>query len=115
MEFLEIGSNNGWIKGPDLPVSLNQHDMVPTPDGQGVLVIGGDIGSDEVQDSIYQLKCTSTNLDSCFWITLEQKLKYAREAFVAMLIPDSLAQDLCQCSSYLQLYGCIDYKLLQIF
>ena len=97
VEFLDLQAiNDGWIKGPDLPVSLTQHAMVPSPDGQGVLVIGGDVGNDNVQGSIYQLKCSSTSLDSCYWITLEQKLKYAREAFVAMLIPDSLAQDLCQ-------------------
>ena len=95
VEFLDLEANNGWVKGQDLPASLNQHRMVPTPDGKGVLVIGGDVGDDNVQDSIYELKCSST-LESCKWITLEQKLKYAREAFVSMLIPDSLAKDLCK-------------------
>ena len=81
-----------------MPISMHQHNMITTPDGKAVLVIGGDPYPDSntvKHDKIYELQCTS-GLKTCKWITLEQKLKYARESFIAMFIPDSLANDLCQ-------------------
>ena len=78
----------------DLPGSaIQRHNFITTPDGKGVLSIGGWAGGNG-QDRIYELKCTQS-LQDCNWITLTQKLKYPRYSSVAMLIPDSLATDLC--------------------
>jgi hypothetical protein len=62
--------------------------MVTSPDGQGVIVIGGaTFIPTEDQSALYQLNC---NESGCEWHEMEQKLKIARERFVAMLIPDIL-------------------------
>ena len=57
-------------------------------------MIGGMAGDGTILDMIHELKCTQS-LQDCTWITLKQKLKYPRHSSVAMLIPDSLASDLC--------------------
>jgi hypothetical protein len=59
--------------------------LVPSPDGQGVIVIGG--YSDGYQSSMYKLICDQLE---CKWSEMEQQLKIARSYLVAMLIPDTL-------------------------
>jgi hypothetical protein len=59
--------------------------LLPSPDGQGVIVIGGYSAAD--QSSIYKLICDQLE---CKWSEMEQQLKIARRSFVAMLIPDAL-------------------------
>jgi hypothetical protein len=59
--------------------------LLPSPDGQGVIVIGG--YSAAHQSSIYKLICDQLE---CKWSEMEQKLKIARQLSVAMLIPDTL-------------------------
>jgi hypothetical protein len=62
--------------------------LLPSPDGQGVIVIGGYSDTDnEYQSSIYKLICDQLE---CKWSEMEQQLKIARSNFVAMLIPDAL-------------------------
>jgi hypothetical protein len=59
--------------------------LVPSPDGQGVIVIGGYFYGD--QSSMYKLICDQLE---CKWSEMEQQLKIARSYLVAMLIPDTL-------------------------
>jgi hypothetical protein len=62
--------------------------LLPSPDGQGVIVIGGFSSTDdEFQSSIYKLICDQLE---CTWSEMEQQLKIARSNLVAMLIPDAL-------------------------
>jgi hypothetical protein len=62
--------------------------LVPSPDGQGVIVIGGYSTTDHAdQSSIYKLICDQLE---CKWSEMEQQLKIPRDLFVAMLIPDTL-------------------------
>jgi hypothetical protein len=61
--------------------------LVPSPDGQGVIVIGGYSNGDGVQSSMYKLICDQLE---CKWSAMEQQLKIARSHVVAMLIPDTL-------------------------
>jgi hypothetical protein len=66
--------------------------LLPSPDGQGVIVIGGYSADDSAaggayQSSIHKLICDQLG---CKWSEMEQQLKIARAAFVAMLIPDAL-------------------------
>ena len=75
-------------------MGMNQMNLITNPNKNGVLLIGGDPDGTNRQDKIYELKCENT-IENCEWMALPQKLKYARESFIAMLIPDSLAHDLC--------------------
>jgi hypothetical protein len=62
--------------------------LLPSPDGQGVIVIGGYSDTDStIQSSIYKLICDQLG---CKWSEMEQQLKIARSYLVAMLIPDTL-------------------------
>jgi hypothetical protein len=75
------------IAGPKLPKKLEGASLLPSPDGQGVIVIGGWSGGDGYQSSIYKLICDQLE---CKWSTMTQQLKIARKDFVAMLIPDTI-------------------------
>jgi hypothetical protein len=62
--------------------------LLPSPDGQGVILIGGYSGTDYAYQSlIYKLICDQLG---CKWSIMEQQLKIARSFSVAMLIPDNL-------------------------
>jgi hypothetical protein len=62
--------------------------MLPSPDGQGVILMGGSEGRNfHYQSSIYKLICDQL---SCKWSEMEQQLKIPRNSLVAMLIPDTL-------------------------
>jgi hypothetical protein len=61
--------------------------MVPSPYGQGVIVIGGYSRTEGVQSSIYKLICDQLE---CKWSKMEQQLQIARYRAVAMLIPNHL-------------------------
>jgi hypothetical protein len=67
---------------------LDGASLLPSPDGQGVILIGGYSAADyEYQSSIYKLICDQLE---CKWSEMEQQLKIARGYLVAMLIPDTL-------------------------
>jgi hypothetical protein len=59
--------------------------MLPSPDGQGVIVIGG--YSAGVQSSIYKLIC---NQLECKWSEMEQQLKNARSSLVPNHLTNSI-------------------------
>jgi hypothetical protein len=56
--------------------------MVPSPDGTGVVLIGGSYA----MNLLYELKCSST---TCKWSLMEQQLQVRREHSVAMYVPSS--------------------------
>jgi hypothetical protein len=56
--------------------------MVPTPDGTGVVHIGG---YSTLKD-LYELNCSSS---SCNWSLMDQTLSVDRWRPVAMYVPDS--------------------------
>jgi hypothetical protein len=61
--------------------------LLTSPDGQGVILIGGfSIYSNGHQSSIYKLICDQLE---CKWSEMEQQLKIARQLSVAILIPDT--------------------------
>ena len=96
VEYWVVDSDSGWGQGPPVPTfGMSMANMITTPDGKGVLFIGGGIPS-KMSDEIFQLVCPTKNLASCQWKKLSQKLQNARRGQVSMLIPDSLAKDLCQ-------------------
>jgi hypothetical protein len=62
--------------------------MLPSPDGQGVILMGGlSVTNNEYQSSMYKLICDQLG---CKWSEMEQQLKIPRRYLVAMLIPDTL-------------------------
>ena len=92
VEYFDYQANSGWIQGQPMPMELNLANMVSY--GQGALVIGGKDNGNEVRTEIHQLVC-GFSLSDCKWKTLDQKLEYPRSRHVSMLIPDSLAKELC--------------------
>ena len=74
-----------------MPFQVSMHAMVTSPDGQGVLNIGGHGDRKE----LLLLECPTNDLNDCDWKILKQELKSPRKLMAAMLIPDSLADDLC--------------------
>jgi hypothetical protein len=69
--------------GPNIHQATYGAAMVPTPDGTGVVLIGG---SNTLND-IYELKCSST---SCKW-SIKKLLSVDRKYHVATYVPDSFS------------------------
>ena len=63
------------------PVDHYGAKMVTTPDGKGVLFIGGHSSS-----SIYELR--SAGEANWAWTELEQHLKFSRSDFIPIYVPD---------------------------
>ena len=96
VEFLSLEhENKGWHSGTttDLPEAMAEFSMVPSLDQKSVFAIGGDDGGK--RNEILELSCDGTNVDSCNWENCATTLKHPREDLVALLIPDSLVDELC--------------------
>lgn len=85
VELLELPSAQNWRVGPSLPKAVVGHEMFTY--GDKVILMGGFDGL-TYQKSIYELTCANKN---CQWKVLPQSLNSVRDNFVAMLIPDDLA------------------------
>jgi hypothetical protein len=68
--------------GPTLDRGTSAGVLVPTPDGTGVVLIGG---HDYLRD-LYELECSSSY---CNWIHMGKQLNLDREHHLAMYVPDS--------------------------
>ena len=81
-----------YISGDDFdfPVSKYDFQMVSSPDKKTLYAIGGYGSSKE----IYKSQCNG-DINSCKWIKSNTELKNGRGDFVAMSIPNSLADNLC--------------------
>ena len=75
-----------YILGPNLPVPLDSHSMVPLIHGQAI--IGGSSDGNEAQNKIYFLTCSNM---ICTISTLSQELSVPRYWFVAIPILDSMS------------------------
>jgi hypothetical protein len=62
--------------------------MVPTPDGNGVVIIGGVTRHKTSILDLYELKFSSR---SFYWMKLNKQLSVDRSGPVALLVPDSFA------------------------
>ena len=96
VEFLNLEhEDKGWHSGTttDLPEAMAEFSMVPSLDQKSVFAIGGDDGGK--RNEILELSCDGTNVDSCNWENSPTSLKHPREDLVALLIPDSLVDELC--------------------
>jgi hypothetical protein len=70
--------------GPDLPKATQGAAMVPTPDGTGVVLMGGD----KTRKDLHELKCSSTE---CNWKKLNKQLSVSRYHHIAFYVPDNFA------------------------
>jgi hypothetical protein len=70
--------------GPDLPQKTFGAAMVQTPDGTGVVLIGGYY----TDKDLYELKCTSVG---CQWSLMAKHLSVSRIYHISFYVPDSFA------------------------
>jgi len=85
----------GWqkVNNFDLPVHKRYFQMVSSPDKKALYAIGG-YGSRN-RNSIYKFHCPG-DINTCRWTKSETTLRFGRYDFVAIPIPDSLAEKLCK-------------------
>ena len=77
-----------YLSGPSLPQNISGQGMVSL--GNRIFSIGGTIDRKGIPiNDIYQFECHNFQ---CTWLKLSQSLQYGRFYFVAMLIPDDLAE-----------------------
>ena len=67
--------------------------MVSSPDKKTLYVIGGGDGSGS-DKNIYKSSCSGA-IGTCQWKKSNTELKYGRYNFVAMSIPNALADQIC--------------------
>ena len=107
-EILDLNDfEKGWQPAGDLPLhGLEGHQMVASKDKKSVFAIGGQqvyqLGTNSFTWSndpreIYKFTCTG-ELSTCQWSKLDYELMWrnGRSNFVAIPIPDDLADKLCQ-------------------
>ena len=73
VEFLSLQNlDNGWFQGPKLPHQMALFPMLTSPNGKGLITIGGKIEADAWAyyqfDGIFELKCEDDVLDNCSWL-----------------------------------------------
>jgi len=97
-EYLDKNNvGQGWqqVDDFDLPVSKMSFQMVSSPDKKALYSIGGYNFDSGNRNSIYKFQCSS-DINTCRWTKSETTLRYGRENFVAISIPNSLAEKLCK-------------------
>ena len=84
------------ISGPNLPSQLWDSAIIPSPNGRGVVLIGGikNVGNGLHVRSDELLELTGESIDSLTWIKLEQKLIFPRSEHIALPVPDTLFKKL---------------------
>ena len=79
------------ISGPSfkLPSQIEKASMVTSPNGRGVVLIGGSLMGFMFSKSMLEL--WGNSLETLKWIPLNHTLQFARRHHVAFLIPDDFA------------------------
>ena len=86
----EISNDNLWKSGPRLPVKMSALTLLPGPNTQGLLALGGYSG-DENRASILHLDCSpGLSLERCQWKNYRKGMQIGRALHVAMYVPDTL-------------------------
>ena len=82
VEIWDPSSNEGWTFGPSLPFPSKNSAMVTSPDGLGVVLIGGyNYFDNHFSSALIELRDALSN-----WVVLEQKVKHIRKHHVALQI-----------------------------
>ena len=79
------------ISGPNfkLPSQIEKASMVTSPNGRGVVLIGGSLMGFMFSKSMLEL--WGNSLETLKWIPLNHTLQFARRHHVAFLVPDDFA------------------------
>ena len=93
------------ISGPDLPIPLSYHSMVPL--GRGQAILGGSDENSYSQSKIYHMTCSN---QFCNIISWTKELSVSRFGFVAIPIPDSISE----CVSDSKLKRLVLFTVLEI-
>jgi len=92
-EYLQKANyGSGWKKSVDLPVNHAEHEIVASKDNKVLYSIGNVYSSDK--KDIYKFACNNS-ITNCSWTKIPTQLQYGRYDTVAMTIPDTLANKLC--------------------
>ena len=78
--------------GPELPYGISYSAMAPSPDGNGVILVGGEDSQWNNLDSIFELKADGQGWVGS-WTTLTTKLQYGRRYHI--VIPVLMNQEIC--------------------
>ena len=78
----------------EFPVDKNRFQMVSSPDKKALYAIGGANGYNDNTNDIYKFHCSGT-ISTCKWTKSETTLRIGRSSFVAIPIPNVLADKLC--------------------
>ena len=78
--------------GPELPYGLYGSAMSTSPDGNGVILVGGAKYGSGPSDSILELKADGQGWVGA-WTTLSSKLQYGR--YWHIIIPVLMVKDIC--------------------
>jgi len=92
-EYLQKANyESGWKTTVDLPVNLADHEIVASKDNKNLYTIGNVFSSNN--KDIFKFACTNS-ITNCSWTKISTQLQYGRSHTVAMTIPNSLADKLC--------------------
>ena len=78
--------------GPELPNAISGSAMATSPDGNGVILVGGISSSTNYLDSILELKADGQGWVGA-WTTLSTKLQYGR--YYHIIIPVLMEKEIC--------------------
>ena len=90
-EYLELGVDTTWQKGPATPYYIDVPTMVPVNNQEAVILFGKNYI--EEYTGILKYNCKNGDPNQCYWIELDQKLSFQVDQPVAMLIPDEIAPE----------------------
>ena len=79
--------------GDEFPVNIFDFHIVASKDKQNLYTIGN--VNDPHNKEIYKLSCLES-INNCTWTKIDTKLNLERYGTVAMRIPNTLADKLCQ-------------------
>ena len=80
------------ISGPQLPYNLFDAKMLASPEGNGVILVGGKHDSRiSTQYDRYPKSLIELQEGSKEWKILDAEMKYPREGHVALAIPESIS------------------------
>jgi len=83
---------SGWKKSVHLPAPINLHEIVASKDNKVLYTIGNHFP--HYNKDIFKFECTNS-ITNCSWTKIPTQLQYGRYDTVAMTIPNSLADKLC--------------------
>ena len=90
-EYLELGVDSEWQKGPATPYYIDVPTMVPVDNQQSVILFGKNYL--EEYTGILKYDCKNGDPSQCSWVELDYKLPFQVDQPVALLIPDEIAPE----------------------